>query len=349
LKNATVFGGNYALLQNWTGYGGFIGWNIIAENDPAEGFSAWSNTLNYVYGQVSAATSWGIAARFLLNISSDTVRQYNLNFKFAKEYVTDQYNVWVRFYFMDGTYFSVCNKTTALMDNVYHMYSGTLPHGKYIYQLQCRIENQLQSIAWVRFYCNNESYFGFTPEIWTYLDYTGIPKAINTDIQFATFARNCSSVQCHFLTAWGTTHDVNLISDWTYQYHFYNFEAFHCDVLYRYYYIASNEWGVATVSPLCFLSSMEHPFPQTAALALYSTIDFLGEDTSQFQYFMGDSEEDLKQIFLKAFEHYEMARFFEHLFETMPLDDAFAEIEKIFNAASNLRPPLPTYGNSFIR
>jgi len=45
--------------------------------------------------------------------------------------------------------------------------------------------------------------------------------------------------------------------------------------------------------------------------------------------FMGDSEEDLKQIFLKAFKHYEMARFFEYLFETMPLDDAFVEIEKI--------------------
>jgi len=45
--------------------------------------------------------------------------------------------------------------------------------------------------------------------------------------------------------------------------------------------------------------------------------------------FMGDSESELKAIFLKAFKHYEMARHYTPLFETMSLDDAFAEIEKI--------------------
>jgi Fe-S-cluster containining protein len=45
--------------------------------------------------------------------------------------------------------------------------------------------------------------------------------------------------------------------------------------------------------------------------------------------YMGYSVEDLKYTFLKAFEHYEMAREFEYLFEEKSLDDAFAEIEKV--------------------
>ena len=47
------------------------------------------------------------------------------------------------------------------------------------------------------------------------------------------------------------------------------------------------------------------------------------------QLFMGRSEAQIKSIFLHAFEHYEMAREFEYLFETRTLDDAFTEIEKI--------------------
>jgi Fe-S-cluster containining protein len=47
------------------------------------------------------------------------------------------------------------------------------------------------------------------------------------------------------------------------------------------------------------------------------------------QLYIGNSEAELKSIFLHAFEHYEMARAFEYLFETRTLDDAFAEIEKI--------------------
>jgi hypothetical protein len=142
-----------------------------------------------------------------------------------------------------------------------------------------------------QFRVETELYNGWFPSLWNYTDYTGLAKQIDTDIQFNTFARNCSLAQCHFLTTWSTTYDLDLIDDWTYQYHFYNLMQFHNTILYRYYYVASNEWGVATVSTLCFLSIMEHPFPQTATLALYSTIDGLGEDTNQFQYYMGDSEE----------------------------------------------------------
>ncbi|MDD1778076.1 MAG: YkgJ family cysteine cluster protein [Candidatus Helarchaeota archaeon] len=45
--------------------------------------------------------------------------------------------------------------------------------------------------------------------------------------------------------------------------------------------------------------------------------------------FLGVSEQELKGILKNAFHYYELARRFEHLFESMNLDDAFAEIEKI--------------------
>ena len=47
--------------------------------------------------------------------------------------------------------------------------------------------------------------------------------------------------------------------------------------------------------------------------------------------FLGTSEQELKEILKNAFQYYALARQFEHLFETMNLDDAFAEIEKILH------------------
>lgn len=44
--------------------------------------------------------------------------------------------------------------------------------------------------------------------------------------------------------------------------------------------------------------------------------------------FMGLTEEKVKRIFKGAFEHYELARRFEHYFDTMNMDSAFEEIEK---------------------
>lgn len=62
---------------------------------------------------------------------------------------------------------------------------------------------------------------------------------------------------------------------------------------------------------------------------LASKIDSYRNLDEGCQLFLGCSTEELKDTFLKAFEHYEMARAFASLFETKPLDDAFAEIEKI--------------------
>jgi Fe-S-cluster containining protein len=45
--------------------------------------------------------------------------------------------------------------------------------------------------------------------------------------------------------------------------------------------------------------------------------------------FLGASEHELKEILRKAFHYYEIARHFEYLFESMNLDDAFSQIEKI--------------------
>jgi len=45
--------------------------------------------------------------------------------------------------------------------------------------------------------------------------------------------------------------------------------------------------------------------------------------------FLGVSEQEIKEILKNAFHYYEIARRFEYLFESMTLDDAFAEIEKI--------------------
>jgi len=62
---------------------------------------------------------------------------------------------------------------------------------------------------------------------------------------------------------------------------------------------------------------------------LASKIDSYRNLDEGCQLFIGNSEAAIKRIFLHAFEHYEMARAFAYLFETRPLDDAFAEIEKV--------------------
>ncbi len=55
--------------------------------------------------------------------------------------------------------------------------------------------------------------------------------------------------------------------------------------------------------------------------------------------FFGTSEEELKEIFRKAFDHYKMARTYELLFRTLPLDEAFVTIEKCLQTIADADHP----------
>jgi len=48
---------------------------------------------------------------------------------------------------------------------------------------------------------------------------------------------------------------------------------------------------------------------------------------------LGASEQELKEILKNAFHYFEIARRYEYLFESMDLDDAFSEIEKILSTS----------------
>jgi hypothetical protein len=283
LTNATILGGGYGALGYYHNTGDFLGWVKTSGS-----YQTFDNTHNYLYIYLYDASldQTGTFKRNFLNISTNTVKEYHIRCK-ADISGGDTCNL--RLYYSNGTYIQLFSKSGTSFGS-FTWYNGTFNPNS---QLDCIrfYGHTTTGGCYIRFNLTIERYDGWFPSLWNGTDYTGIPKQIDTNIQFASFAKNCSLVQCHFLTTWGTSYDLNLASDWSYQFRYFGITQMHNTILYRYYYVASNEWGVATVSSLCFLSSMEHPFPQTATLALYSTIDFLGEDTNQFQYYMGNSEE----------------------------------------------------------
>jgi hypothetical protein len=279
LKTSTIYGGNYGLLANYSKTGDFLAWTL--HNGTFNSFFDTGN--NFTTTEI---TTTGIARRYLLNISTSTVKAYKILI-YYETYAPSDFTLAI--FYGDGSFFTIANKTAMGGSGSTKWFNGTFTASKtlnyiQLYETSAPFGNILVRIS-------REWYYGWFPSLYNYTDYTGLPKQIDTNVQFSTFARNCSLVQCHFLTTWGTTYDLDLASDWTYQFHYFGITQLHNVILYRYYYVASNEWGIATTSPLCFLSIMEHPFPQIASLNLYSTIDGLGLDTNLLQYYFGDSEE----------------------------------------------------------
>jgi len=65
----------------------------------------------------------------------------------------------------------------------------------------------------------------------------------------------------------------------------------------------------------------ERVCPLLSKMAVFKTV----EEACRF---LGNTEEEVKNLFKQGFEQYELANMFEHLFDTLGIDDAFEEIEK---------------------
>lgn len=274
-----MYGGGYGVLRNFTEIGDFEDWALTSGTP-----TIFSKSGDLLQIQTLYLTTTEFE-RELPQISTDLVINVsliiNLDVTGGSDYML------LRLYYNDSSYTTICDLDSDFEGKV----SENLESGKFLAYIYLKLYvsapgNQIDLTIF------DEIFNGFIPQVGNYEDYTYYPQKRNEEITFTCFMENASRFGIIFITPDEEQHYFDMESHWSFSHFYFITETFYAQAVYRYMYVAWNyeNWS-ETISSMCYLSTLENPYPHNARLALYSEIDGLGVDTNLFKYYGGESEE----------------------------------------------------------
>jgi len=290
--NSNEIGGDYGIFKHYyyeEGGNDFAGW-YIASGD----FSIFENS-EHLYLYHSAETQQGIVRRNLPDISTYELRE--CAFYITLSYFMSEFTFYIRIYYTDNSYTDVFEGTTQEYEG---WKNATLDAGKTYAYSEIKLE-MTAGTGECTLMLLIEEYAGYYPKLANWGIISG-EKKVDENVNFFCEAYNESGMKIFYEYAdTGQTNDDVMTLAWQDVNLYVASKTFKREGIYYYYYLAYNEWGLSRNTDKYYLFVSENPYPRSAYLSLYSTVDGLPLESKDYKIYLGVDEEKSLVDFIDYF------------------------------------------------